>query len=49
MIGALVVRLRINDPWYALLPAASLLLVNAWIAARAYAQAPRKPSGRAKL
>lgn len=49
MIGALVVRLRIDDPWYALLPAASLLLVNAWIAARAYAQAPRKPSGQAKL
>jgi hypothetical protein len=33
MLAALLVRLRIRDPWYAMLPAALLLLANAWLAA----------------
>lgn len=33
MLAALLVRLRIRDPWYAMLPAGLLLLANAWLAA----------------
>jgi uncharacterized protein with LGFP repeats len=36
MVGALVVRQRINDPWYTMLPAAGLLVVNGWIAIEAW-------------
>lgn len=36
MIGALIVRVRIDDPWHAMLPAGVLLLVNAWIAVKAW-------------
>ena len=35
MVGALVVRVRIEDPWYALLPAGGLMVANAWLAMRA--------------
>ena len=34
-VGALVVRVRIEDPWYALLPAGGLMVANAWLAMRA--------------
>jgi hypothetical protein len=36
MIGALVVRLRIEDPWHAMLPALVLLVVNGWIAVQSW-------------
>ena len=36
MIAALIVRLRIEDPWYAMLPAFVLLIVNGWIAVKAW-------------
>jgi hypothetical protein len=36
MVGALLVRLRIGDPWYAMLPAAGLLAVNGWIAVQTW-------------
>ena len=36
MIGALVVRLRIEDPWQAMLPAMVLLVVNGWIAVQSW-------------
>jgi uncharacterized membrane protein YphA (DoxX/SURF4 family) len=39
MLGALVVRVRIEDPWQAMLPAFGLLLVNAWIATQAWRSA----------
>lgn len=41
MLGALVVRVRIEDPWYALLPAAVLLVANAWLAMRMWLHAAR--------
>ena len=41
MVGALVVRVRIEDPWYALLPAAVLLVANAWLAMRMWLHAAR--------
>jgi len=37
MFGALLVRVRIRDPWYAMLPAGLLLLANAWLASHALA------------
>lgn len=37
MLAALLVRLRIRDPWYAMLPAGLLLLGNAWLAHHALA------------
>ncbi|MFM7282532.1 MAG: DoxX family protein [Planctomycetia bacterium] len=36
MVGALIVRLRIEDPWQAMLPAMVLLLVNGWIAVQSW-------------
>jgi hypothetical protein len=41
MVGALVVRLRIEDPWYAMLPAAALLAVNGWIAVHSWRGGPK--------
>lgn len=40
MLAALLVRLRIKDPWYSLLPALFLLLLNLWIARAAWRQNP---------
>jgi uncharacterized membrane protein YphA (DoxX/SURF4 family) len=36
MIAGLIVRMRIADPWYAMLPAFILLVVNAWLAVRGW-------------
>jgi len=36
MISALVVRVRIEDPWHVMLPAFILLLGNAWLAMRGW-------------
>jgi len=46
MLGALVVRVRLEDPWYALLPALGLLIVNAWLAARVWLHAARADGGQ---
>jgi uncharacterized membrane protein YphA (DoxX/SURF4 family) len=40
MLAALLVRLRIKDPWYSMLPALLLLLLNLWIARSAWRQDP---------
>lgn len=39
MLGALVVRVHIEDPWYALLPAGGLMVANAWLAVRVWLHA----------
>jgi uncharacterized membrane protein YphA (DoxX/SURF4 family) len=36
MLGALVVRVHIEDPWYAMLPAGGLMVANAWLAVRVW-------------
>lgn len=36
MVAALVVRVRIGDPWYLMLPAFVLLLLNGWIVVKAW-------------
>jgi uncharacterized membrane protein YphA (DoxX/SURF4 family) len=36
MIAALIVRVRIEDPWHLMLPAFILLLGNGWLAARGW-------------
>ncbi len=36
MIAALVVRVRIEDPWHVMLPAFILLLGNGWLALRGW-------------
>jgi uncharacterized membrane protein YkgB len=36
MISALVVRVRIEDPWHVMLPAFILLLGNGWLALRGW-------------
>lgn len=36
MLAALIVRVRIEDPWSAMVPAGGLLVVNGWIAVQAW-------------
>jgi hypothetical protein len=36
MIAALIVRVRIEDPWHLMLPAFILLLGNGWLALRGW-------------
>lgn len=36
MVAGLIVRLRISDPWYMMLPAFLLMVVNAWIVVKTW-------------
>jgi len=36
MFAGLIVRMRISDPWYLMLPAFVLMLLNGWIVVKAW-------------
>jgi uncharacterized membrane protein HdeD (DUF308 family) len=40
MLGALAVRVHIEDPWHAMVPAFVLLVVNGWLAVHLWRQQP---------